>query len=254
MSMLSTSMLRRIDEVNQGPTLQDLLIRGKRPSRVLLVDWGCQILDALAEAHAAGKVHGHVSEDQIIASPDGRLILLGFGRALPPGNWPEDPLNPQSDLYAVGLLLRRLAFAVVLRGERGLGPPKRDPLLKVLARATFPSPSARFRDAGEMADALRQAGRAGAPAAPAPRPARNVQPSGPRPVLVRLPAPRPEIPRRVQEEGWEDRKLAILLLTAAVLLMVLLVTAGWFLLERDAVVVPVLPGTLPSAVHGPPPV
>ena len=253
MSMLSTSMLRGTAQVGSaGSTLHDLMVR-ERPSRSLLVDWGCQLLDILAEAHDAGIVYRHVSEDRIIVTPGGRLVLTGLGRtqnhfdplaAVPPERPPGEPLTPQSDLHAVGLLLRRLAFASGLRGERGLGPPRRDPLLKVLARATFSNPAARFRDAREMADALRQAGRMGVPAHPSrpERPAHSVSQSAPRPILARLPT-RAEPPKVTKEEdGKEDRKLALLLLTVAVLLMMMLVAAGWFLIGRDGATAPVLPG------------
>lgn len=239
-----------------GSTLHDLMLQGRRPNRGLLVDWGCQLLEVLAEAHAAGIVHRHVSEDQIVVTPEGRLVLMGFGltqihfdplAAFPPERSPGEPLTQQSDLQAVGLLLRRLAFASGLRGERGPGAPRRDPLLKVLARATFPNATARFRDAREMADALRQAGRAGAPAQPV-RPVRSIARTDPRPILARLPA-RPQAPETVQE-GAEDRKLALLLVTAAVVLMLMLVAAGWFLIGRDAVQ-PVLPaGTADSTIPG----
>ncbi len=139
-----------------GSTLHDLLVQGMRPNRGLLVDWGGQILEILAEAHAAGIVHRHVSEDQIVVTPDGRVVLMGFGLTqihfdslptAPPELSAGEPFTPQSDLYTVGLLLRRLAFASGLRGGRGAGEPRRDPLLKVLARATFPKPAARYRDA-----------------------------------------------------------------------------------------------------------
>ena len=230
-----------------GSTLHDLMIQGTQPNRGLLVDWGCQLLDILAEAHAAGIVHRHVSEDQIVVTPDGRLVLMGFGltqihcdplAAFPPEHSSGEPFTPQSDLHAVGLLLRRLAFASGLRGERGLGAPRRDPLLKVLARASFPNPAARVRDAREMAEALRQAGRAGAAPVCAPRPVRAASPAGPGPVLVRniarLPVPRPEPQKVVRDDSREDRKLALLLLTAALILLLMLVAAGWFLIGRDA--------------------
>jgi serine/threonine protein kinase len=232
-----------------GSTLHDLMVQGKRPNRGLLVDWGCQLLDILAEAHAAGIVHRHVTEEQVLVTPDGRMVLMGFGltqihfdplAAFPPERSSGEPLTPQSDLHAVGLLLRRLAFASGLRGERGLGTPRRDPLLKVLARASFPNPAARFRDAREMADALRQAGRAGAPARES-RPSRSGTRSDPQPILARLPA-RPESPRMVREEGKEDRKLALLLLTTAVLLLLMLIAAGWFLIGHNGPPPPDLPG------------
>src|SRR6266545_101086 len=235
-----------------GSTLHDLMVQGKRPNRGLLVDWGCQVLEILAEAHAAGGVHRHVGEDQIVVTPDGRLVLTGFGltqihfdslSVVPPELSTGAPLTPQSDLYAVGMLLRRLAFASALRGGRGAGEPRRDPLLKVLARATFPNPVARFRDAREMADALRQAGRAGAPALAAPRPVRSAprgNPAPPQPILAKLPA-RPEPARQTAESKEDDRKLALLLVVAAVVLMLMVIAAGWLLIGRDGAAEPMLP-------------
>lgn len=220
----------------QGPTLHGLLIQGKRPDRVQLVDWGCQLLDILGEAHAEGILHRHVSEDQIVVTPEGRLVLMGFGltqihfdplAAFPPERSLGEPITAQSDLYAVGLLLRRLAFASGLKGGRGPGAPQRDPLLKVLARATFTNPTARFRDAREMSDALRLAGRANAPARQ-PKPLRPAPSPRPHPI-AKLPA-RPELPKREREHPESDeRKMALLLVTAALLLMLLVIAAGWFL-------------------------
>jgi serine/threonine protein kinase len=235
-----------------GPTLHDLMVQGKRPDRGLLVDWGGQLLDILAEAHAEGIVHRHITEDQIVVTPEGRLVLMGFGltqihfdplAVFPPERSLGEPLTPKSDLYAVGLLLRRLAFASGLKGGRGPGA-QRDPLLKVLARATFTDPAARFRDAREMADALRQASRTGAPALAAPRPARSAvrpEPSRPHPI-AKLPS-RAEPPRAPATEDRDDRKLASLLVVAAVVLMLMVIAAGWLLIGSKQGTEPVLPGT-----------
>lgn len=233
-----------------GPTLHDLLLQGTRPDRGLLVDWGCQLLEILGLAHGEGIMHRHVNEDQVVVTPEGRLVLMGFGLtqihydppcAFPPESSSGEPLTAQSDLYAVGLLLRRLAFASGLKGGHGPGA-RRDPLLKVLARATFPNPAARCRDAREMADALRQAGRAGGPV-PAPRPAPPVSHAAaspvPQPILVKLPV-RSE-PSREAQEGREDRKLALLLVAASLVLMLMLIAAGWFLIRRDGISKPLLP-------------
>jgi len=241
-----------------GSTLHDLMVQGKRPNRGLLVDWGCQVLEILGEAHAAAIVHRHVGEDQIVVTPDGRLVLTGFGLTqihfdslpvVPPELSAGAPLTPQSDLHAVGLLLRRLAFASALRAGRGAGEPRRDPLLKVLARATFPNPVARFRDAGEMADALRQAGRAGASEPAAPRPVRSVPHANPaplKPIIAKLPS-RPEPARETEESKEDDRKLALLLVAAAVVLMLMVIAAGWLLIGRDGAAEPVLPAGAASS-------
>jgi serine/threonine protein kinase len=241
----------------RGETLHDLMEQGKRPNRNLLIDWGCQLLDILAEAHAEGILHRHVSEDQIVIDLEGRLILMGFGltqihfdplAAFPPERSLGEPLSPQSDLYAVGLLLRRLAFASGLKAGRGGGSPQRDPLLKVLARATVADPAARFRDAREMSEALRQAGRAGSPLL-APRPlrqgSRSAETAPARPLPIRM-NPRPELSAAEREEQ-QDRRLALLLVTAALVLLLIVIAAGWLLIGGRKSVRP----AFPPVAHGP---
>lgn len=223
-------------EAVKGETLHGLLAHGARPDRGQLIDWGCQILEILAEAHAEGLLHRHVGEDSVLVTPEGRVVLTGFGltqlvfdphAALAPEQIAGEPLTPQSDLYAVGSLLRRLIFASRLKSGGGVvGTNGRDPLLKVLARATFPDPAARYRSAAEMADALRQAGRARAQAA------------GPRAVPAAAGSrvtPFPS-PRRTSSEdaGNGDRRWALLLLAVTLLLMLSVIATGWFLLGGDA--------------------
>lgn len=242
----------------RGETLHDLMVQGKRPNRNLLIDWGCQLLDILAEAHAEGILHRHVSEDQIVIDLEGRLILMGFGltqihfdplAAFPPERSLGEPLSPQSDLYAVGLLLRRLAFASGLKAGRGGGSPQRDPLLKVLARATVTDPAARFRDAREMSEALRQAGRSGSPLL-APRPVRQGVRSGEttpaRPPSIARLTVRPEISATEKEEQ-QDRRLALLLVTAALVLLLIVIAAGWLLIGGRKNIRP----AFPPVAHGP---
>ena len=224
----------------EGAALHDLLARGDRPDRARLVDWGCQLLAVLAEAHAEGIVHRHVGEDQIVVAPDGHLVLTGFGLTqlffepltpCPPEHLSSEPFTPQTDLYAVGMLLLRLAFASGLKGG-GASGTGRDPLLKVLARAAFPDPAARFEDAAEMAEALRQAGglevhaEAGSePALPAERKAQIRALPSPAPVATPVPA----LPAEVSEN---DRRFALLLVAAALLLMLMVIATGWFLIGR----------------------
>jgi len=230
-------------EAVEGRTLHELLGQGVRPDRGQLIDWGCQILDILAETHSEGVLHRHIGEDSVLATPDGHVILTGFGltqlvfdplTALSPEQLNGGPLTPQSDLYAVGSLLRRLTFASRLKSGGGVvGANGRDPLLKVLARATFPDPAARYRSASDMAEALRQAGRARAKVAlpaPGPRavPAEVASRAGaavtPFPVAVR-PA--------LEETEDGDRRWALLLLTVTLLLMLSVIATGWFLIGGD---------------------
>jgi hypothetical protein len=165
-------------------------------------------------------------------------VLTGFGltplvfdplTALSPEQLTGEPLTPQSDLYAVGSLLRRLTFASRLKSGGGVaGSNGRDPLLKVLARATFPDPSARFRSAAEMAEALRQAGRA--------RPVSMLSP-GPRVVSNEAGAavtPFPSVARmRTESTEDGDRRWALLLLAVTLLLMLSVIATGWFLIGGD---------------------
>jgi serine/threonine protein kinase len=229
---------------SEGPTLHDLLASGERPDRARLIDWGCQLLAILGEAHAEGLVHRHVSEDQIVVTPQGQLVLTGFGLTQlffetltpsPPEPLLSEPFLPQADLYAVGVLLRRLAFLSGLKGVgvSGLG---RDPLLKVLARAAFPDPATGFQNAAEMAEALRLAGgldapaeAGGDPAPPVQRKARiravpSISPSATVSSLPVLPASTPAPSEK------EDRRFALLLVAAALLLMLTVIATGWFLI------------------------
>lgn len=242
--MRSTSA-RRVEESgwNGNRSLRELLARGERPDRSTLVDWGCQLLEILAAAHARGVLHRHITEDEVIVTAEGRAMLNGFGlkrlfldpRVPPP---PEllagQPYTARSDLYAVGLLLRRLAFAGALHGCRD-GLWKRDPLLKVLARATFKDPAGRYESAGEMAEALREAGRAEEVSRLRQRAAveassARVTPFPGAPLrLVPVPSGAPRLREGADPDLWK-----LLLLTTVLLLLATFVLAtGWFLLGRD---------------------
>ena len=245
-----------------GVPLHDLLARGERPDRALLVDWGCQLLEVLGEAHAEGIVHRHVGEDQVLVAPEGHLVLTGFGLTpiffdslapFPAAPSPAEASTPQADLYAVGLLLRRLAFASVLKGGGGSPGGSRDPLLKVLARATFPDPAARFHSAAEMAEALRQAGRTGSSVIAARRERPEVV-ATPRPRIAFLPS-RGGPARTQDEETEEDRRSALLLVAAALLLMLTVIATGWLLIGHGAAPRPdaVRPAAGTSSAHPKPP-
>lgn len=208
-----------------------MLAQGERPDRATLIDWGTQLLEILAEAHATGFFCGGLTEDQVFLTPQGRLFVASSECS---GLLPEEPYTVRNDLDAAGCLLRRLAFASV-RGGRGLGA--RDPLVKVLARATFPGPGARYESAAEMAEALREAGRqemsgprrldrpigAGARVAkfPSAVPKRTPRPSG----LAALRSP-------AGEDGppWH----ALVLLVMSLLLMTFLLVTGGIIIHRDA--------------------
>ena len=207
-----------------GRSLREVLADGERPDRASLIDWGIQLLEILAEAHAEGLLHGHLTEDEVFLVPDGAAAVASDPRSR------ASSYTAQSDLYAAGCLLRRLAFAASLRGGHGrLGP--RDPLFKVLARATFANPAARYQSAAEMAEALREAGQAVVASGP-----RSLdRPRGADSRVAEFSPRRPSPPRQGRKPE-EARELwhALILMVASLLLMTFVLTTGWVLLGRDA--------------------
>jgi hypothetical protein len=222
----------------EGQTLHERLARGERPDRDQLIDWGCQLLELLAEAHAEGILHRHLGEEEVLVTPGGSLALTGFGltrltfdppTAVPPECLAGEPFTVQGDLYGVGLLLRHLAF---------VGGLRKDPVLKVLARATFPDPRARYGSAREMADALREAGRSGAARRRSAPPAEDLAGVAP---IRRL-----ELPGRRAEDEERDLWRAFLLLMATLLLMVFVLAAGWLLIAPQTAPKTKIPGDTPG--------
>lgn len=134
---------------------------------------------ALAAVHAMGAVHADVSASNLLLTPDGRVTLVDFGSArevaVPPpevadARWgktryasPEQragrALGPQSDLYSLGVLLRRLASAP----GRGSEPANRElpsgfpeDLAALLDPCLCEDAAARPEDATPLAQALTQ--------------------------------------------------------------------------------------------------
>lgn len=208
-----------------------MLAQGERPDRATLIDWGTQLLEILAEAHAEGLLYRYLTEDQVFLAAEGRLFLAGCGS---PGPLPGEPYTAQNDLYAAGCLLRRLAFAS-LRGGRG--PGARDPLVKVLARATFPGPGAGYGSAAEMAAALREAGQA--EVRTSPRRLDRQPGAGGR--VARFPGTsprrpfRPAAPEEPSQQGSEGALWhALALLVISLMLMTFLLVTGAVIVHQDA--------------------
>lgn len=115
-----------------GRCLPDL---GKHPDQVL--DIVAQIAAAMAEAHAAGMVHGDLKPSNLMLEADGTVRILDFGLArladplatqsltptaplgtiayMAPERLSGSPLQASSDIYALGVLLYELTT-----GERPL--------------------------------------------------------------------------------------------------------------------------------------
>ncbi len=172
-------------ELIQGHTLSDLL--PLPPPQAL--DYLLQSALALAFCHAAGIVHSDIKPSNIMVTHGGQVKLIDFGIACPAGEVmagplvgsphyvpPERvqgrPLTPASDVYSFGIVLfqmitgqvpfhgpdaasiaeQHVSSMVPLMSEVILSVPLS--LERVVARATAPSPLARYRDGAALLRAL----------------------------------------------------------------------------------------------------
>ncbi len=175
-------------ELLDGISLSDRLKRSPMPESEA-VDIACQILNALSEAHKLGIVHRDVKPANIRLCPGGKVKLLDFGiafgadlsklsmagKAMGTPNYmsPEqaegqEPV-PQSDLYALGIVLyEMLTGDVPFRASTPLAvlrmhtdnPPPALPgfvskkLREAVGWALEKRPERRFKSADAMRDAL----------------------------------------------------------------------------------------------------
>jgi serine/threonine-protein kinase len=184
-------------EYIEGPSLREVLHeRGALPPAEMLSILQ-PLCDALQVAHEAGLVHRDVKASNVILARRGgavRPVLLDFGlvklvdqvgpgltssrsmlgtpAAMAPEQMKGQPVDPRTDIYALGLLAYH-----VLTGQPAFGGapgvvqsylqqhgPRPRPSAKVdidpaidepVARALAPEPAARFADARSFAEALR---------------------------------------------------------------------------------------------------
>lgn len=121
-------------ELVGGKTLHQLLSTTKL-SRDQILDIVCQLADAMAQAHAAGLIHGDLKPANLMIEPSGQLRIMDFGLARkidPLATESGDVLQTQgtiaylapeilngkhpstlSDIYAVGVLMYEM-----MHGER----------------------------------------------------------------------------------------------------------------------------------------
>ena len=123
---------------------------------------------AMAYAHARGVVHRDLSPRNVRLGAHGEVVVMDWGLAVPrdeaarggavcgtPGyRAPElargEPAGPASDVWSLGALVH----LVLTGGPPGEAPGRHaipGPLRSIVARALAPSPSGRYRDAGELA-------------------------------------------------------------------------------------------------------
>ncbi len=149
-----------------------------------------QVASALNFAHRHQVVHRDLKPENVLLDIDGNAYLVDFGIAkdlsrpededsisggtlmyASPEQLTGDPITPQTDLYALGLLVyemltgnlpheRTTPHAIKqLQFDQDLPETDlvSDDILDVLRRATHPTASERFESATELADALRDA-------------------------------------------------------------------------------------------------
>ena len=190
---------------------------------------GGQLLEILAEAHAEGLLHRHLTEDEVFLAPEGRLLLASASVLPEPGDpTPSRAISTPPDACSGGWPSPpRCGEAGPARPARsagqGAGPrhlaPTRRPAMRAPPR--WPRPCARPAGPWRRAAPRRWIGPGSAARVPASRVAAL---SARRPRLL----PGKDGIRR-SRELWH----ALVLLVASLLLMAFVLTTGWLLLGRD---------------------
>jgi tetratricopeptide (TPR) repeat protein len=128
------------------------------------------LCEALAAVHSAGLLHRDIKASNAMRDENGRVLLMDFGLsqdllgisnvAGTPGYLAPEvragyPATVQSDLYAMGVLLRFLSTGQHFSAPATVSPPQHSARLEpVLRKATDPDPKLRYASAAQMEKAL----------------------------------------------------------------------------------------------------
>jgi hypothetical protein len=178
-------------EFVEGADLASLLAERGRMDSDEVAAVGRDLCEALRAIHAANVVHKDIKPSNVLRTAEGRLVITDFGAGRPrriregqseallvgtpaamaPELLQGEPATPQSDIYALGVLLYQLLtgkppvqgtveeiLAVHRDGRipslQQVRPEVPSPLAAVVERALSPRRFDRFATAAEMGDAL----------------------------------------------------------------------------------------------------
>ncbi len=177
-----------------GSTLHDVVAQQGPHGSGEAANIGVELCRAMAAIHGQGLVHGDIKAQNVMREKGGRIVLMDFSTSQPLEGSPATgrahiegtPIymapelfegaahSPESDIYALGVLLFYLATgdypvkarslgelrSAIRRDERrlldDLRPDLPAGLSHVIHKAIARDPAARFRSAGELQHALRR--------------------------------------------------------------------------------------------------
>ncbi|MGB6687162.1 MAG: protein kinase [Terracidiphilus sp.] len=159
----------------RGQTLSALVATQGTVDAKTAAQIGTSLCDALAAVHAAGLLHRDIKAGNAMRDENGRILLMDFGlsqdlsrtgdSAGTPGYIAPEiragrPATVQSDLYALGVLLRFLTTGDVAplpmarSVDAASGPGLAGRLDEIVRKATERDPKLRYASAAQMREAL----------------------------------------------------------------------------------------------------
>jgi serine/threonine protein kinase len=165
----------------RGQTLSALIAARGPLSAEEAARIGAALAEALAAVHNAGLLHRDIKPGNAMRDENGRVLLMDFGLSqdllgtaalggtpgyLAPELRAGQPASVQSDIYALGILLRFLVTGSSAPGSNTAQPDQK--MAAIIDRATNTDPKLRYSSAEQMANALNQI--IAAPAAPSVSP------------------------------------------------------------------------------------